>query len=88
MGGTVFDAPVSMLARWEQKTMQDWDARGNQIISQAVVFTPEDVSVGGYMFLGVIASPDPTTVNGAFEIKNFVKTPTIRLNTYERRAIL
>jgi hypothetical protein len=88
MGGIAFDAPVGMVARWEQKAIQEFDASGAQIVSQATVFVKEDLVVGGYVFLGSTATVDPTTVDGAFEIKNFVKTPSIRLNDYERRAVL
>lgn len=84
----MFDAPVGMQARWEQNALQDFDAKGTAIVSQARVFTKVDLVVGGFVYLGVTAAPDPTIVAQAFEIKNFVKTPSIRLNDYERRAIL
>jgi hypothetical protein len=88
MGGVVFAAPVSMLARWEQNAIQDYDDKGTAIVSQARVFTKVDLDIGGFVFLGITAATDPTVIGGAFEIKNFVKTPSIRLNDYERRSVL
>lgn len=56
--------------------------------SQAVVFVTSDVAVQGYLYRGSSTAADPTGVTGAFEIRNFKKTPTFDGRDAERKVLL
>lgn len=87
-GGNVFTAPVTFKARWEGRAEQVFTPTGDEIVSQAVVFVPQDLDIGGYLYLGTSVAADPTAVAGAFEVKQFLKVPDLHNMRSERRAIL
>lgn len=87
-GGETFASPIALLGRWEDRNDEFTTPTGEQAVSRAVAFLKQDVQVGGYLYLGTSAVSDPTQVSNAQEIRAFVKTPSIRHNWYERRALL
>ena len=87
-GKVAFTTPVTFKARWEDKSELFTDPQGREIRSQAIVYTARDVVIDGYLYLGVTSSSDPTTISGAKEIKNFSKSPTLKVTGFERKAIL
>jgi len=87
-GGHTFAAPVQIKVRWEDKTEEFLTALGEPVFSQSVLYIDQDIDIGGYMFLGTSLTADPTTVEGAFPVKRFAKTPSLRNAEYERKAWL
>lgn len=87
-GGTVFDAPVSIQARWQERREELHDGKGHLFVSKAQVFVDVDLDVGGYLYNGVSSMTDPTVLQGAYIIRDFVKTPNLGRTKHERRALL
>lgn len=92
-GGLDFDNPVELLCRWEDKTVLQQDAKGNQITSDAVVFVLQDVEEGGYLYLGSISDLDSSAVSPvetakAFQIITYEKVPALKGSEYFRAVYL
>lgn len=87
-GGYSWTAPTTFLGRWETRTELFIDPDGNEKRSRARVFVPQDVEIGGYVYLGTSAAADPLSVSGAYEIREFRKTPSVDGTVYERHALL
>ena len=85
-----WDAPVLLDGRWEDVTEQILTAEGKTILSRSRVYLTIDVAVGDYLLLGEFSSGalDPHAVSGAFEVKDFRKTPQLRGPAFERIARL
>lgn len=84
-----FAAPVKLVGRWETKTQLAKNTAGEEFVSNATVFLPSDIIIGGYLAEGdQTAFADPGTYDGAWEIKQFIKTPDLRRIETERRALL
>lgn len=84
-----FGSPVVLLVHWEDRQEQAMDAKGHEFMTQAVVFVPQAVAIGGFLALGDRSSEvDPTALSGAYEIKKLVSIPDIRNVVTERRAFL
>ena len=93
-GGISFTAGTEISCRWEGKQMKYIASTGEVAISRANVFTSQDVSLKGYLFLGELTDldsgsiVDPTLEHEAYEIKAFNKVPSIKGAQFERVAIL
>ena len=88
-GGKTFAAPVLMTCRYQKRSDYARNAMGEEVVARSVVWTPSDVSEGGYFAEGdLTASADPTSVSGPQEIVAFIKIPDIKSMKYERRALL
>jgi len=91
-GGRQFAAPVQINVRWDDKQEKFIDLAGNEVVSRAVVQVGQDVQVGGYLYLGTLASltqsTDPMDVKAAKEIRGFLKAPSFRGDQNQRTAYL
>lgn len=87
-GHKTFLYPIQLLARWEDKNEEFTTPTGEKVVSRSVVWVPQDVDVGGWLFLGTDITVDPAEVLGAAQIRAFLKVPDIRRSTFERRAML
>ena len=88
-GGYTFDAPVEIDCRWEDTSKLFISAQtGKEERSRAMVFVDQDVVVGGYLYLGSSTGTKPEEVTGAFEIKSFGKTPSVKATKFLRKAWL
>ena len=88
-GGYVFGPPDNeMLARWEERAEVFLDVRGNEQVSNAVVFLSKDVEVEDFLYRGETTEVDPTTLMHTFPVRRFTKMPDLRYNSYERVAYL
>jgi hypothetical protein len=93
-GGNTFDDYVAIKCRWEDRTTKFIDANGEESISKAVVYLPQDVELGGWLFLGELsdissANQDaPQNISGAHEIRAFNKIPNIKGTDFEREAMV
>ena len=87
-GGFTYDTPRKVRCRWEEVSKEFTDRAGEVQVSRAVVYLPEDVSIGDYIYLGESSAADPTTVDGAYEVRQFQKVPNLQYLYEERRAYL
>lgn len=76
-GGREFGAPRSIKVRWQDDATLFRDAQGNEVTSSAVVYPPEPLEVHGFLFLGESDATDPTTVDGAKEIRQKSRSPNM-----------
>ncbi len=87
-GRSTYGPPVKIRGRWEDKVELFIDAQGREDRSEAVVYVSRDVVNGGYLYLGVSTNADPTVVAGAKEIRQTGKSPTLKANSFARKAML
>lgn len=94
-GGYTYTAPVDITGRWEEKQELFLDTEGKEILSRAMVYLSQDVSLGGFLYLGALADlassideTHPKNVDGSFEIRQFTKIPDVEGISFERKAIL
>jgi len=85
-GGKTFGSgyPEEILCRWENRKQLITNAQGKEIVSMARVYVLQDLDEEGWLFLGSLddldsdEEEDPRKVDGAFEIKQFSKSPEYR----------
>jgi len=101
-GGKTFADPVEIYCRWEDMHQIVTDAKGAEITSRALVFVLQDVDEEGMLFLGTLETlyddyatdssaggiNSPETIEGAYVIKRFQKTPDLKGAGYLRKAYL
>lgn len=83
-GKDIFDSPIELLCRWEDKIAIAQTTTGINFISKCTVFVHQDVDELGYMYLGSlddldssIDETDPINITGAHIIKRFEKIPEL-----------
>lgn len=72
--------------RWEDKQIKAINFQGDEIISSSVVYVDSDVGPGDYVMLGVSVASTPPSA--AKEVKGFNKSPSLKVNLYQRKAVL
>ncbi len=83
-GGFVFDEPVEIKCRWEDKTQIVNDSDGSEVVSDSFILTNEDLDENGYLFLGTLDDldsdewDDPKSKSGAKAILSKSKIPMIK----------
>lgn len=77
-GNTTFSEPQTIDVRWEDKSELFKDEQGNEVVSNAVIYTLEDLQLEGYLYKGV-TSESSTNVN-AREIRQLKETPNVEAN--------
>lgn len=85
-----FVTPITFVGHWEDRNEQMRLTSGEDIISKAIVYVPEEVelAMGGYLVLGDYSeAADPLLVGGQ-EIQTIINIPSMRTSSNERRAIL
>lgn len=93
-GNFVYADPVEISVRWEDSTEVITDSKGQERVSKAEVIVLQDVVEQGLLFLGDIADldsteeDDPTTIDGAYPVVRFDKTPGIKGRSFLRKAWL
>ena len=87
-GKATFTSPAALLVRWTDKQEIIRNAQGNEAVSNAQVIVGQDVTIGGYLYLGTNAGADPTVVSGAREIRAFDKIPDKKAIYFFRKAYL
>jgi hypothetical protein len=86
-GGKDFTDPIEILCRWEDKVQLIRLDDGSEISSRAIVYVLQDVDIEGMMFLGELTDlssaeeGDPISVDGAYVIKKFEKSPSLGSTT-------
>lgn len=87
-GGTTFGSPIYLKGRWEERSELITTPDGELLRARTRVFLDRDVVTGGYLYLGRSANASPAMVEGAHEILDFRKIPSLDATTFERRALL
>ena len=87
-GGYTFTTPVIIDCRWILKQELFIDAKGKEKVSAAIVLLEQDVSLGGYLYLGASAESNPKDVSNSYEIRSFAKIPDIKGTSFLRKAWL
>jgi hypothetical protein len=83
-GGFVFDEPVEIKCRWEDKTQVVNSSDGSEVVSDSFILTNEDLDENGYLFLGTLDDldsdelTDPKSKTGARMILSKNKIPMIK----------
>lgn len=94
-GSQEYDDPVEISCLWKihRELMADND--GQEFVTKAKVYVLQDISDHGMLYKGTLADLDsgeeanPHTVDEAYEIKRFVKTPSLHLvGQYNRHVML
>ena len=92
-GGKTYDDPVELSCRWEDDQQLFAGDDGESIVSRAVVYVLQDVDKNGMLFLGDLddltaaEEADPASVETAYIIKGFQKTPVLGTTTQFVRKI-
>ena len=93
-GWYTFAEPVELDCRWVDTTQVITDNKGKEIVSKAEVQVAQDLDVNSILYLGTLddldsgQEDDPRTVSGAFQIRRFDKTPTVKADVFYRAAYL
>ncbi len=90
-----FDTPVEIDCIWTEKITQIRDNSGKEIVSKAGIWVTQDLDDNGMLFHGVLTDlstaekSDPRKRKDAYEIKLFIKTPSLHISgTYVRKAMI
>lgn len=94
-GAFTFATPVEIKCVWREKVTLIRDNEGREIVAKAKVYVIQDLDEHGMLFHGELndltdtQKSDPKKVSSAYEIKAFIKIPSLNLeNQYNRSAIL
>lgn len=97
-GGDGWVAPVIMLCRWEDLTVEtvspSFQVEKEAVMSFAKVFTATQLLEGAYVYRGISNEANPSRLNGplplprAFIVRSTMQTMSIRGNYMENMAIL
>ncbi len=87
-GVPVFPASAPIGVRWEDKSVLFRDAQGQEVTSEAVVYTNQQVQIGGYLFLGTSTQVDPRTESTAAAIRGIGRTVNLRASKRLNKAML
>lgn len=87
-GNTQFSSPVYKDCRWEDKQELFRDDNGNEVMSEAVILLGSSVDIEGYLYHGTSSGSDPTSIEGAKEIRQYSEIPDIKRNNTLYKAWL
>lgn len=87
-GGYTFDSPTTFTGRWEEKQKVFVSPDGKEQVSAAIIYTPQDLDIGGYVYLGESTATDPQVVSDAHVIKGFNKVPSIDADEFARKVFV
>ena len=86
-GDDTWGSPRQISVRWEDSSEKFFN-NGEEEEAKAKVYVGEDLIVGDFLFFGTSATADPTGLIGAYQIKRWVKTPTVAGRQFVREALL
>ena len=92
-GGHTYVAADEISLRWQDKQQLFIDQNGEQKLSSAIVWLNQDVTIGGYLYLGAESTLDsshdnPEIISGAKRIEAFSKIPNVAGTEYTRKVWL
>ncbi len=83
-----YAAPVTLKARWEDRSTVVLNNLGQEVISNSRVYLAQDVIVDDYLMLGISTATDPRKIDAANRVINFRKVPDLTATNFERRAFV
>lgn len=94
-GHPTFADPVEVECFWNAKIQLFRDDSGRETASRAEVFVTQDLDDHGMLYHGTLddlttaQKDDPRKVSTAYEIRRFIKKPSLHLSdNYMRKALL
>jgi len=91
-GGWTLDSPVEISVRWEDRNELFTSPDGREEVSSAIIYTAQDVDIGGYLFLGELTDLSSSQLysdeDDSFKIRQFSKSPNQRVSGFARKAFL
>lgn len=93
-GTKTFVSGVAVNVKWFERNDVYRKPTGEESVSNAIVHVGQDMSIGGYLYLGTLASltpaqkANPLVVTNAKRIEGFEKTPQVSGGNYVRRVFL
>lgn len=94
-GSFSYDAGVEIKCLWREEIKMIRDSDGKEVVSKAAVHVLADLDNNGMLFHGELADlsvaekADPKKRRDAYEVKLFIKTPSMNLvGEYSRKAML
>lgn len=88
-GGNSYTAPVTLLARWEDKNERFINDLGIEELSASIVYVQQDIALGEFLALGdQTGSADPADVPSAFVVKQFDKITSVQNVDIVRKVYL
>jgi hypothetical protein len=75
---SLFDNPVVLKCRWEDKAVLFRDSNGQEVVSSAVIYPAYKLELKGYIKRGISAELIPIGLSGAFEIRFSGDSPNLR----------
>lgn len=91
-GAAVCGEPVQIKVRWEGGFQQVLNAQGELSMAKAKIYVDRDVTVGGFLRLGVLQDTDynlnPALVPGAERVIAFNSLPNMKATLFLRMAFL
>lgn len=75
---SVFNPPVQLVARWEDKSVLFRDSTGQEVTSSAVIYPEYKLELKGYILRGASAELYPVGLDGAFEVRQSGDSPNLR----------
>lgn len=87
-GNVTFAAPEVVKCRWQDVAIMFRDPQAREVASDAVVYVDHDVEVGGYLALGDHSTTNPRSVEGAKEIRQVQRSPSLSGDEVLIKAIL
>jgi hypothetical protein len=74
-GGITPAPPKAIACRWQDKAQMFRTPEGLEVVSQSIVYTSEDVKVGGHLLLGDTQARTPTLA--ARQVRQVDKSPSL-----------
>lgn len=94
-GSFSYATPVEIQCLWREEIKMIKDSQGKEIVSKAAVHVLSDIEDNGMLFHGELEDlsaaeqADPKKRTDAYEVKLFIKTPSIYLvGEFSRKAML
>ncbi len=88
-GGFTFGTPIKFKARWEDKNVLFLNLKGEEEVSNAIAYTPEQIPTGDYLAKGdFVATLDPTTIEGPFRVRASNRSTDLSAMRAINKAIL
>jgi hypothetical protein len=90
-GSIVFNAPVEIMCRWEDKRGQILNRQDEQVPSMSTVYVDRSVKIGDKLKKGELDSNtplDPKEDRDAFEIQGWAETPNLKAKEFLYEAYL
>lgn len=89
-GKMQFAAPVEIACRWENRTDEYLDAKGDKQMAKCVVYVDRDMKPGDALMEGTLdtGTTTPFEEPTAYEVKSFESVPNIRAKEFLRTTHL